>query len=57
MKNITDPAELARILAEIASSTSDNGTAIRLLELVNELLKAAGLGDDPGNHDSPPDAA
>ena len=49
MKNITDPAELARILAEIASSTSDNGTAIRLLELVNELLKAAGLGDDPGN--------
>ncbi len=51
MANITDPAELARILAEIASGTSDPGTAIRLLEVVNELLKAAGLGNGPGDHD------
>jgi hypothetical protein len=55
MTNVTDPVELARVLADIASSTSDNGTAIRLLELVNELLKAAGLGNDPGNHASPSD--
>ena len=57
MTNITDPVELARILSEIASSTSDTGTAIRLLELVNELLKAAGLANDAGIHDPPADEA
>jgi hypothetical protein len=45
MANEIDVAELARTLAEIASTTSDTGTAIRLLELTRALLESAGLED------------
>jgi hypothetical protein len=54
MADNIDAAELARTLAEIASTTSDPGTAIRLLELARELLEAAGLGNVPPNDDPPP---
>jgi hypothetical protein len=54
MANNTHPENLAQILAEIASTISDKGTAIRLLELVEKLLGSAGLHDVPPGDDLPP---
>ena len=51
MANGIDPAELARVLAEIGSTTKDPGTAVRLLELVNELLEAAARRNGAGKGD------
>jgi len=56
MANDIDLAELARTIAEIASTTSDPGTAIRLLELARELLEAGGLGGGPHEVDLPCEA-
>jgi hypothetical protein len=41
-----DPLELANAIAEIARTTHDPETGMRLLQLVNQLLTAAGLPDD-----------
>jgi hypothetical protein len=40
---ITNLAELARVLAEIASQTTDADTAQRLMALVHQLLTDAGV--------------
>jgi len=53
MATSIDPAELARVLAEIASTTKDPGTAVRLLELVNGLLEAAARANGAGTTDPP----
>lgn len=53
MANNIDLAELARTLAEIASTTSDTGTAVRLLELARELLESIGLKNVPPDNDVP----
>ena len=51
-----DLVELADELTEIASTTSDSVAAVRLMELANRLLTAAGLPDDDteGGGDLPP---
>ncbi|MGA3400275.1 MAG: hypothetical protein ABSC95_13730 [Acetobacteraceae bacterium] len=49
-----DTVELARTLSEIASTTADPAAAIRLLELVREILAAAGLRNLPPDGGMPP---
>ena len=41
--NITDPFELALTIARIAADTREPDTAMRLLDLADRLLTAAGL--------------
>jgi hypothetical protein len=43
MANNIDLEEFARTIAEIASTTNDPDTARRLIELVERLLRDAGL--------------
>jgi hypothetical protein len=45
---MSNPAELARAIAEIATDTKDPDTATRLMELVDQLLTEAGLPPAPG---------
>ena len=41
--NIVDPVELAFTIAQIAADTGERDTAMRLLDLADQLLTAAGL--------------
>lgn len=43
MMDKIDPMELARELARIASTTTDEETGRRLMEIVERILQAAGL--------------
>jgi hypothetical protein len=43
MTKIPNLAELVRALAEIASQTTDTGTAQRLMALIHQLLTDAGV--------------
>ena len=43
MTKIRNLAELVRVLAEIASQTTDADTAQRLMELVHKLMTDAGV--------------
>jgi hypothetical protein len=43
MVKTTDPVELAFTIAQIACDTSEPDTAMRLLDLADQLLTAAGL--------------
>ena len=62
MASKSNPEELAHRLAAIASATNDAETGCRLLEIIEELLAAAGLphvggiggGDVPGGWSSKP---
>jgi hypothetical protein len=50
-----DPWDLADSLAEIARTTTDSATGLRLMQLVVRLLEAAGLPpEDAGGGDLPP---
>jgi hypothetical protein len=49
MANNVDLEELARVIAEIASTTNDPDTAQRLMELVRRLITEAGVRP-PDNH-------
>jgi hypothetical protein len=51
-----DLVDLASEVAEIARATTDAGTAVRLMELVNRLLTEAGLPEEDaeGGGDLPP---
>jgi hypothetical protein len=44
-----DVIELARELAEIARTTTDAKTGERLIELINRLLREAGLPGSPAS--------
>ena len=57
MSAMFDVVALARGLAEIASATTDASTARRLMEVVDRLLTAAGLPDDPRGGGPPPGLA
>jgi hypothetical protein len=46
MNDKTDLVELARALAEIAKTTTDQKTGRLLLELIERLLREAGLPPD-----------
>ena len=46
MASNNDLMDLARQIAEIAETTLDSATAVKLLELANRLLTTAGLPDD-----------
>ena len=41
--NIVDPVELAFTIAQIAADTREPDTAMRLVDLADQLLTAAGL--------------
>jgi hypothetical protein len=49
MPNDTDLLDLARKIAEIASTTTDPETGRQLMELVERLLREAGLPPDGRN--------
>jgi hypothetical protein len=55
MVNIPNLAELVRMLAEIASRTTDTATAQRLMALVHQLMTDAGAppGSDPPSASGP----
>jgi hypothetical protein len=44
---MADVLEFARALAEIAVTTEEPETALRLVELIDHLLTAAGLPENP----------
>jgi hypothetical protein len=55
MANIPNLAELVRVLAEIASQTTDAATAQRLMALVHQLMTDAGApsGSEPPSASGP----
>ena len=52
MSHNSDLVDLASEIADIARSTTDPETGLRLMRLVHRLLTEAGLDPEPEQHDA-----